>query len=301
MVDHYIPQQLSSHIMEKRYSLIVLLSFFTFITSAQKVKIKYFLYSYTTINYSPSSLDNNDRDSAIEEELISQIDTSDIVGDYRTEQTIIYPQIYGMKNKCLQDSLNSKFRFELEYSSGNEIIHTLYVDSGLSPNFTVDSSKIKTIRRFNSKHFPDEYSAFYTCTTLFLTDDRFLSICTREEEEGNQAAHPNFSEDNGTIDLTDGGIVCLETLFKGNYLDEIRRLMKETRLEEDDTSSWNKSMCTPKQDWINRINPTTGVAKITTNSITLKADTRDFGCPEVARDIMTIDIPLIKLDKYKKK
>jgi hypothetical protein len=280
--------------MRKRYVLIVLMFFLTFILNAQQVKIKYYMYLYTTVNYYPSSLDK-EQDSALVEQLFSQIGPSDIVGDYCTEQTIIFPQISGMKNKKLQDSLNAGFKFHLEYNTGDGVINTLYTAIGTSTDFIVDSSKIKTIRKFKSKQFPEEYSTFYNATIVTVTNDRFLNICSREEENGNMAAHPNFSEDNVILDLTDGSVVTLATLFKGNYLNEIKKIMKDNLQYKDDSS-----MCTPKKDWINRINSETVVAKITSNTITLKADKRDFGCPEVARDIMTIDIPLIKLDKYKK-
>lgn len=274
--------------------MIVLLCL-TFLTFSQNIKVVYTICYFTTVNYY-----DNELDSALVEQLISQIDTSDIVGDFQTEQTIIYPQIYGLKNKKLQDSLNSEFRFNLRYNTGDGVVNTIYIASGQTANLKVDSSKVKIIRKFNSKHFPDEYSVFNTSTTVFVTDNRYLSICTREEQEGNMAAHPNFSEYNDVLDLTNGEIVTLETLFEGNYLEDVKKIMKAKLFENDITES-NNSMCTPKQTWIKSINSKTAIAKITSDKISLSADTRNFGCPEVSRNIMTIDIPLNELNKYRVK
>jgi hypothetical protein len=216
-------------------------------------------------------------------------DTIMMAGEYQhAKQYFTYPQINGMQNRSVQDSINNRLKIADFNQLKNDATY----------------SEVKYVKKINEASFPIMYS--YQKVEIYYISNDFISYGGITEFAG--GAHPSFVlQPATTIDVNTLKPIDLDKLFTGDYKAIFREyIMKSEQLQDyksDGMIQYDEfgGNCDDILDVILAnldTTNTTGNMILTNKSISiLQKDFRDFGCAEYQRGIIEVSIPYSSLKK----
>jgi hypothetical protein len=205
------------------------------------------------------------------------------------KQAYRYPQLYNMANTAAQDSLNRMFRLA-DY--GVLQADTMYADVQL-----IDDVNF----------LQEEYLYSFEWIQISYLNDKLISYSGMQEYSG--GAHPSYTLYKArTIELSTLKPIPLHDLFMGDYKSFFRARVASSQqlaqftangaIEYDEMSSACDDILDALLLHIDTISNTANMLVGDTALSILQVDFRDYGCPEVMRNVVEVRIPYHELAPY---
>ncbi|MDR0687095.1 MAG: DUF4163 domain-containing protein [Prevotellaceae bacterium] len=205
------------------------------------------------------------------------------------KQAYRYPQLYNMANTAAQDSLNRMFRLA-DY--GVLQADTMYADVQLIDDVSF---------------LQEEYLYSFEWIQISYLNDKLISYSGMQEYSG--GAHPSYTLYKArTIELSTLKPIPLHDLFRGDYKSFFRARVASSQqlaqftangaIEYDEMNSACDDILDALLLHIDTISNTANMLVGDTALSILQADFRDYGCPEVMRNVAEVRIPYHELAPY---